>query len=549
MCKNIKNIINLIAYNIKKNIKSSIAIVSFPVIMLLLLGPVEIYYSNMTDFDFTIKEFFLLFLIISFFISFFSKKSYHFFTTIILTLSLSSYFQNAFLNKKLSEKDGTAVKWNELDKLITINTIIWILLVSILLIILWKCSTKIQTYISLFFVTIQIVALISLIINICKIDIKMPHYQLDGEGQFEVASEENIIVIVLDATGEKYVHDIYESDNSLVSPLKDFTWFTNYDSLYMPTFPSMIHMLTGYDPDTSVPRIQYQADAWNSEKCNKFYKELHKSGYICNLYSSSQKYVYGNTDEMIGKIDNLKYKEPKVNKKLMLSMLEKYTLYRYSPYIVKPRLEVNMDHYRGVVVYDGEETTTVNSNTEFNEKVVQGLKINNHNKKAFIIQHIQGMHGPINTAKDGTYDENATPTETVYGLMVILDTYFNQLKSEGIYDNSTIIVTADHGWYDDPDGDLQAIFFIKLPKEEHNSIQFNDAPICSDDFQATILKCANLEYNGFGKSIFDWESGEKRERTTYDSTDMNGYTYYYNGNELRTKIKDGYDVIGSNNTW
>ena len=66
MYNKLKSILKIIISNIKNNIKSSILIVSFPVIMLLLLGPVEIYYSNMTDFDFTIKEFFLLFLIIAF---------------------------------------------------------------------------------------------------------------------------------------------------------------------------------------------------------------------------------------------------------------------------------------------------------------------------------------------------------------------------------------------------------------------------------------------------------------------------------------------------
>ena len=49
--------------------------------------------------------------------------------------------------------------------------------------------------------------------------------------------------------------------------------------------------------------------------------------------------------------------------------------------------------------------------------------------------------------------------------MTIMEAYLNELKRLGVYDDATIIITADHGgdWKEE----MQIIYFIKQPGEVH----------------------------------------------------------------------------------
>lgn len=97
-------------------------------------------------------------------------------------------------------------------------------------------------------------------------------------------------------------------------------------------------------------------------------------------------------------------------------------------------------------------------------------------------------------------DENAMRTEpdtttrwqTMQGLWVTVNKYFDRMKELGIYDNSTIIVMSDHGiCYDHTDYDhfyTDAIFFMKKPGETHDAVVRNHDEITHHDFQKIILE-------------------------------------------------------------
>ena len=131
-----------------------------------------------------------------------------------------------------------------------------------------------------------------------------------------------------------------------------------------------------------------------------------------------------------------------------------------------------------------------------------------------------------------------------------------------MYNSSTIIITADHGSWND--GDPQPIYFIKKCNEIHDKMQINSAPISADDFQATILALINQNYSEYGTSIFDWSEGDQRERSVYmrvnnpDLPDIQGssfnayygFNYSTNKDELIPKIeKNVPDEILSATPW
>lgn len=526
--------------------------------MYLICGPVEVYAYNSLDFDFLLKDFLGVFIFISIISSiiyavitvFLPLKIFNFFSILLVSFNVVSYTQYMFLNIKVANEDGTMVSWNERTEYIIGLTIVWIVIFGLVAYFLLRVNNR-YIYlitISIFLIVIQGTALISNLVRIHNTGKVISNYRIDGKNQFCVADGNNIIVIILDTLGNGSYEKTKEKDPHIDDFLNDFTYYNNYDSLYFPTNPSLTHMFTGYEPDTKDSRYQWAQRAWMSDRCVRFWEILHNNGYTCNEYTFEPEYTFGSTDFLIGKIDNVINVSPKTNYRLMMPMMMKYSAFRYSPYALKPYLEVDISHFRGAVEYTLKEPC-VELNHEFCEKIItKGITVREDWENAFIIQHLRGMHGlSPQDPKEGLTNE-----ERIYTSMEAVEEYLNQLKSVGKYDDSVIIITADHGT--GKADDIQSIFFIKRAMETHDDIIYNSSPICSDDFQATILSLIGENYEEYGTSIDDWKEGEIRERITYYTKDKDkpgimGYMYYSDRQELEETYKDGYDVMNPSSEW
>jgi arylsulfatase A-like enzyme len=102
----------------------------------------------------------------------------------------------------------------------------------------------------------------------------------------------------------------------------------------------------------------------------------------------------------------------------------------------------------------------------------------------FHFYHIQGAHYP----RTVTEDVKESTTLVDYPTMVrasinMIDKYLARIKESGAYDNSAIIIMADHG-YDDgsEDGRQNPILFVKGFNEKHKML-VSDAPVSYEDLQ------------------------------------------------------------------
>ena len=93
----------------------------------------------------------------------------------------------------------------------------------------------------------------------------------------------------------------------------------------------------------------------------------------------------------------------------------------------------------------------------------------------------------------------------------MLEAYLNELKTLGVYDDSTIIITSDHGDIEYP----QIIFFIKEKQEFNESLSGTNAPITLDELVPTIVQSLDKDYSEFGYSIHDFCPDQQRERLLY----------------------------------
>lgn len=547
----------------KKKVLLSFIVSFLPVFMILVFGPAEIFFANVTEFDFLYGEFagymavlFLIFLMIfTVLLSWLPEKIYEIALSVLFVIAAAGYLQVMFFNKNLDllgvNPDGYHVPlmqgiW---------NLIIWMaVLVAVIMLSVWKKEIwkKVLLYLSMLLVGMQAVALVSLLVTApeeayerAKVDDR-----LWGKDQYTVSADKNIIVFVLDYFSSLYLQQMMAVYPDGADCLHDFTYYSNADCTYYGTFPSLAHMLTGGEVDTTVSNSEWCRDIWDNDLTEQFYQELHANQYKVNVYTTDfDVLTVGNGCAILrDKISNItdEPREVEVDTGLLLKTLTKMSCYRMAPDLLKTQFYTNVSEYSLIVQDMGQGIAHTNSDF-FEALQDEGLK-EDDSSNYFIFQHLIGTH-EFNTDEHGKYQEKTSVEETARGCMTIMEKYLDELKRLGVYDDATIIITADHGgdWKED----MQVIYFIKQPGEVHDASPVTNAPISHCDLLPTVAQMAGMDYTKYGKSIYDFQQDEQRERTIWvrtkdpDYPEDVYYCYTYTGDILAliTQIDAGPTVI------
>ena len=502
----------------------NLAITSLPFFTVVLMGPAELYFANVSEFDFLFSEFIYPLLVIfvalsvlcALFLCVLPARIAGVCRAAIFGGAIAGYLQVMLLDKELDILGLDPTGYHPSVIKIIINSVIWISLILIPVGLSVRKKRIVETiafYGSLFILLIQLVGFVSMPISAPPkaFDRSASGYMLSGDEQFTVSANSNIIIIVLDFFSNGYLDEMLAKYPDGIDCLHDFTYYSNADSTYMTTYPSLTHMLTGYEYDPTISVADWCAECWSNDTTQDFYNCLHDAGYKFNVYTMPADILDGGNgcEILAGKIDNVSndYSEITADTVRIVKCLGKMSCYRFAPEIVKPLYYENFSEYTGLVQYG--DCNLRHENSEFYQRLLDGGLEIDHSSDYVIFQHLVGVH-EYTTKADGTYTPNTTVEEACRGCMTIVEEYLKQLKDAGVYDNSTIIITADHGW--DHEGYLQMIEFVKRPGETHDSCVINPAPISHNDLLATVVESAGLDHSEFGRSIFDISPNESRER-------------------------------------
>lgn len=493
--------------------------------MLLIFGPSEIFFANVTEFDFVYQEFagymaaFAVIgaLILTVVIAILPDRIHRVLLSLVFGISVAGYLQVMFLNKNLDLLGVNPEGYQVATGQAVGNLVIWLVILALILILaFWKKEIwkSVVTYLSAFLLCIQLVAFVSLIVTGKEEAYEYPEgaYHLSGENQYTVSADKNVIVLILDYFSNQYLEPLENAYPGATDFLHDFTYYSNADCTYFGTFPSLPHMLTGNEVDMSCSINEWCEQIWNSEKAESFYGMLQDNHYVANIYTPDTNILCGLNDvELLnGKLSNVVNESQEIDifYKLLLKTMAKMSAYRMFPDILKPFFYANIDEYSDIVSV--KENKIQHNNYDFYQGLQEkGLTLD-QKSNYYIVQHLMGPH-LYTTDEQGYYKENSTLEETAKGCMVIVEEYLNQLKDLGVYDDATIIITADHGG----PYDSQVIFYIKEPGETHETSPVTNAPISFKEFLPTIAEAVGADYTEYGQSIYDFSENEQRERTVW----------------------------------
>lgn len=528
--------------------------------MLFCFGPMEIFFGNVTEFDFLFGEFmpylagiFVIFIIVmTVLLTVLPDKIWRYGITVIFGIALAGYLQIMFLNKNLDLLGVNPNGYQVAAGQGVTDLLIWLVIIGLIVALavcreeIWK---KAVTYGAAFLLAIQAVAMFSLLITAPEEAYKRPFGddRLSGEEQYTVSAKDNVIVFVLDYFSSLYLQEMLEKYPDGADALHDFTYYNNADCTYYGTFPSLAHMLTGQEVDTTIPVAEWCRDIWEAPSTGNFYNGLKNQNYKANIYTTDANVLTASNGCSIlrDKISNVtnEPREVSVDHPLLVKTLVKMSAYRMAPDFLKQTFYTNVSEYSLIVENLGEGILQTNS--DFYAKLKEKRLQADENSNYFIVQHLIGTH-EFNTDINGNACEGGNVEDTARGCMTILEEYLNQLRELGVYDNATIIVTADHGGCEKED--LQIIYFAKRPGETHESSPVTNAPVSHCDLLPTVAQAAEMDYSkyGSGRSAFDLSQDEQRERTMWvrgkDEKGKDIYNLYtYTGDILAliTQIDEG----------
>jgi len=214
------------------------------------------------------------------------------------------------------------------------------------------------------------------------------------------------------------------------------------------------------------------------------------------------------------------------------------TLFRLSPHFLKKHIyNEQLWLVQSFMVDEDYKGLDFFSHTAFLRELSERMSADRP-EPVYKLIHLMLSHNPMVTTAQCTYAGRVLQTvrETVMnqatcGLIEVVNLLEN-MKRLGIYDDATIVLMGDHGAWVPPvglrevvnpdSGSIKVInpavvalaaplLAVKRPGES-GPMKINDAPSWIVDTAATIAKATGLEANFAGKSVFDLDPEEPRER-------------------------------------
>ena len=471
-----------------KELSASIILAFTIGFMLFIYEPIIMYSNNMSDFWFDIYTLFscniivffacfisilIIFILIYFIGRFILRKKpeekkniiYYLFLLTGFTLFIVTYIQGNFLSGSLPVLDGNAIVWNSFKT----QTIISVCLLVFITTLIVVCTIKfkyIKTIKFLKYITLAIfVMLLISLVSTCltrNCFIRKDYVATPTTKNINVySSNKNFIILLLDNMDSERTQKILDENPEFKEIFADFTYFPDTVGGYVFTRDSVPLVLTGnWNENTENYSVFFNKAMRNSKLLNM----LKEKNYDTNLYEEFLVYNSNDTDQ----IKNLSF-DTEINKLRFFKEESKYILFKYLPFYLKPYSTVETMDFNSTKTNNDEYPRFVWDNTVFYYDLLsQNVKVESHNQFKYI--HLEGPHPPFDCNEDLQSVESGTYEQKVIASLKIIDTYLKYLKENNVYDNSTIIIMADHG-YEYPNEELvfrhNPIFYVKGYNEQH----------------------------------------------------------------------------------
>ncbi len=496
--------------------------------LLFLYAPVDLYCANVSEFWFDFST--LLITALGMFAACFAVLMVLYLIAMLihpyvyrialaggLTLFICTYIQGNFMIDKLPPLDGTSIWWEKYDILRKDTLILWgIVLAVVVLAAIFLRKERFEN-VAMF---ISGCMTLMLLVTACSTAltngalIPKVHLYISEENEFNMSSDENFVIFVLDTADSREFTSLLEDHPEYRDIFADFTYYENMMGNYSCTMNAVAYILSGEWFENQEPLADYLNDVYLN---SPLWEELWSRGYQIDLYEDD---IRAQDDSVADNFGNVYHTTVRPNSYLELAKEElKLVGFRYAPYDLKRYCETREIYFDALQVSEPDGTTAgifTEDNMAFKEALLENGVVMDQEQKNFKFIHLEGAHAPFIYGGDMEYVPGGDYRQNMEASIALTAKYIDAIKESGAYDNTAIIVMADHGYNgqgDETDMDVwmrpALMFLVKGMREQHDTMQISEAPVSYVDLWDAYMRLMDGKQSD---AIFDWKEGDTRER-------------------------------------
>lgn len=450
-----------------------------------------------------------------------SDRLFRVFGALLFGILLAGYIQGNFMNGEMNIMDGSLQTWSLQTKLI--NSVMWIVIVLVSVFLNFqKAKRKIGRVCQAVCIYLCLTQAVSLVYMVFSADFhsKGDEFLITASHALELDDENNVVVFILDWFDRQIMDQILEKDPEFERELADFTCYVNASSRYAFTGQSIPYMLTNVEWEKGMSDKQYAEYAYqNGSLLGDIYS---RGGYSIGVYTGSQ-YVAAPAKELL--INYSKDVKIRLRHEQTMYTMSKASKYKMAPFVIKRAFNYATSDIGDIISNSGIWKT--NDDILFHEMIDwRGLSVtkNDGYNGAFRFYHMKGAHLMYTMDEEfrRIVGDGGSQLGQSRGSMKIVYEYIDNMKKLGVYDNATIIITADHGQNthvgigssDQSDIVLTSspILYVKLPNEHNDRVKYSYAPVSHTEFAATVINAVGLSTDIYGRTFEQIPEDEDRER-------------------------------------
>lgn len=500
-----------------KNIMAGIWVAAAFWFLVLIYAPLELYFNNKEEFWFdfwvifpVMGGVFLAAELVSVLILWLCGRKPKLYDGIVtggFAVYLATYIQGTFCSGNLPPLDGTSIVWSEYSAERIKTILIWVVCVLGVVLLARKVKKEsLQKGIRIVSICMTLMlAVTAQTLGIANQGFESKEmYFVTTEGELEFSKEENFIILLLDAVDSRTFSELLAEHTEWQDTFQDFTFYEDAMGTYSYTKHAIPFILSGewYENERSFKN--YLEDVYESAP---LFDELEGRGYRMNLYESEM--VRG--EACARRFDNAISSGRKLGSLWDFVRWQiQMSGYRYAPFDLKRICFVNPNAFNTLKCLPEQYEVFTEWNTDFYADIRDG-EVTEAEEKNFKFIHIEGAHVPFRynaeveqiDTKEGTYEQN------VEAAITIADCYLERMKEAGVYDNSIIMVMADHGY--DKESTLARtcpLLLVKGKGEQHPLVS-SSKPISYADLQEAY---AELLSGAQGEEVFSKVQDTPRTR-------------------------------------
>lgn len=446
-------------------------------------APVDLYLTTAEELWFPLGELIpgllllalAVFLAVSLLAVFLPTKLSVAFRAAVYAFSFLLYLQGNLLVIDYGTLNGAEVQWSDYTLRYILDAALWIAVIALFIFLMFQFRKKFRN-------VVEIAACVLLITQVISIGVFLVQHgtaqkeevkrYLSVKGEFEISEQQNTVVFVLDTLDSRLFEELRNKyPEEIEEGFTDFTFFPDTVGGATRTKYAIPFILTGDTNKEDQSYTEYLAAGFERSVLTR---ELAAEKADTGIYSISN-YIDLQRDDVIG---NIATGSAKVSDHAGLTkQFMRLVALRYAPSVLAQRFWMYTGDFEAYKSAAGEAAYALDDVRFYQELTEKQLTVSG-NQPVFRFYHLKGAHAPYGMDEEcnRVSGDGSTEEKQTLGALRIVREYLRQLKKLGIYDKTTVVVMADHGFEAYSSVEQTPLFMMKVAGESH-PFAVSDVPL------------------------------------------------------------------------